>query len=158
MTCFRDRAEIYEPMLSNFQVTVSVWFPARLMVGFAASVNTRPVVLQVDASAVQSATVLYDEELRVPLAPVAFVQVAAFHVTSPATHVVAPATGGVKEAALPCTDTFSCFVAVPRTMLETVTDAPDAAVGFVMLVTLKLTPAGTVTVACSLTFAVSSVV
>src|SRR5688500_8318257 len=131
-------------MLSNFHVTTIVWFPDRRTVGFAPSVNTSPVVEHVETSASQFVTVLYAALLRVPVAPVAFVQVAAFHVTSPALHVVAPATGGVKDAAFACSDTLIWFVAAASTMLSTVTDAPVAAVPTPMFVTLNVTPAGTV--------------
>ena len=86
-------------MLSNFQVTASVWFPDRFTVFFAASVNVRPVVLQVAASESHVATSLYEELLSAPEAPVAFVQLAAFHVTSLADQVTAPPTGGVNAAA-----------------------------------------------------------
>src|SRR5688500_622440 len=126
-------------MLSNFHVTTIVWFPDRLTVGLAPRVNTSPVVEHVDTSGSQVVTVL-SALLRVPVAPVAFVQVAAFHVTSPALHVVAPATGGVKEAAFACSDTLMRFVAAASTMLSTVTDAPVAAVPAPMFVTLKVTP------------------
>ena len=86
-------------MLSNFQVTVSVWFPARFTLEFCASVNTNPVVEQVAASAVHVATELNALLLNVPLEPVAFVHAAAFHVTLLAVHVVPPPAGGVNDAA-----------------------------------------------------------
>jgi len=145
-------------MLSNFQVTTSVWLPARCTAGFAPSVNTSPVVEQSGVSAVHVATAVYAELLNVPAAPVAFVQVDAFQLTSPAPHVVDPTTGGVNDAAFACSDTRICLVAVARTMFCTITEAAVAAVDELTFVTLNVTPAGTVTLACSLTFAVSVVV
>ena len=100
----------------------------------------------------------YAALLNVPDAPVALVQVAAFHVTSAAPHVVPPTTGGVNDAAFASSETRICLVAVASTMFWTVTDAAVAAVLEVTLVTLNVTPAGTVTLACSLTVAVSVVV
>jgi hypothetical protein len=73
------------------------------------------------------------------------VQDAAFHDTSPAAHVVAPPTGGVKFAAFAWSDMRSCLVAVASTMLDTVTEAALDAVLAVMSFTVKVTPAGTVT-------------
>jgi hypothetical protein len=145
-------------MLSTFHVTDSVWFPERWTVVLAASVNTRLAVEHVAASAVHVATALNDEEFSVPDDPVAFVQVAAFHVTSLADHVVAPTTGGVNELAAAWTETLSCFVAVANTMLSTVTDAAGAAVLLETFPTRKVTDAGTMTRACSLTFAVRIVI
>ena len=43
-------------MLSNFQVTESVWLPDRFTLLFAARVNTRAVLLQLAVSASQVAT------------------------------------------------------------------------------------------------------
>lgn len=148
----------YVPMLSTFHVTVIVWLPERFTDGFAASVNVRPDVLQFAASAAQVATSLYDALLSVPAAPAAFVHDAAFQLTSPAAHVVAPPTGGVKDAAFACSDTLSCLLAVARTMFVMLTDAALALVDAATFVTLRLTPAGTLTAACSLTFAVRVVV
>src|SRR5215212_2385625 len=106
-------------MLSNFQVTTRVWLPARFTVLFAARLNTKALVEQSAASAAQVATVLYAALLNVPSAPVALVHAAAFQVTSLADQVTAPTTGGLKDAAFACRDTLNCFVAVARTMLET---------------------------------------
>lgn len=103
-------------MLSNFQVTTSVWSPARFTVDLEARVKTSPVVEQLPASASHVPTAPYAELLSVPDAPVALVHVAAFHVTSLADQVVAPTTGGVNDAAFACTDTLSCFVDVASTM------------------------------------------
>ncbi len=126
--------------------------------GLAASVNTKPVVEHVEASAVQVATVLNADELKVPEDPVALVHVAAFHVTSDADQVVAPPTGGVNELAAAWSEILNCFVAVASTMRSTVTDAADAAVLLDTSVTRNVTVAGTITLACSLTVAVSVVV
>jgi hypothetical protein len=101
-------------MLSNFQTMESVWLWARFTVALAPKVNTRPEVLHDAASALQVATSLKVLLLRVPAAPVALSHVAEFQVTSEADHVVAPATGGVKDAAAACTEILSCLVAVAR--------------------------------------------
>ena len=114
-------------------------------------------MLQVAASAAQVATALYALLLSVPAAPVALVQVAAFHLTSPADHVAEP-PGAVNPGVSACTDTFNCLVAVASTMFEMVTAAPDAVVEPVTSFTLNVTPDGKVTRACSLTTAVSTVV
>src|SRR6187401_2543629 len=134
-------------MASTFQRTVSWWLPERCTVGFAPSVKTSPVVLQLAASAAQVATALYALLLRVPAEPEALVQVAALHVTSPADHVVEP-PGAVNAAASACTDTFNCLVAVASTMFEMVTAAGDAMVDPVMSLTVNVTPDGKVTRAC----------
>src|SRR5215207_9301580 len=143
-------------MLSNFQVTVSWWFPDRFTVFLAPRVKTRAFVEQSAASAAQVATALYDELLKVPRAPVALVHAAAFHVTSLADQVVAP-PGAVNVAAFAWSETLNCFVAVASTMPDTLTDAAVAAVAEPTSATLKVTPEGTVTRACSLTFAVNVV-
>src|SRR5688572_5211650 len=145
-------------MLSNFQVTDNVWLPDRCTPVLAASVKTRPVVEHADAFASHVDTCWKLTFDSVPAAPVAFVQVAAFHDTSAAAHVVAPTTGGVNAAAADCTETRSCLVAVARTMLLTVMLAALAAVLAPTLVTLNVTVDGTVTRACSLTVAVNVVV
>jgi hypothetical protein len=145
----------YEPIDSNFQVTVSVWLPERVTVVFGASVKTTLLLEQDVTSAAQMATVLYAELLSVPVLPTAFAQVAAFQLTSPAAQVGPP--GEVKVEALACRETRSCLLAVARTMLLTVTAADGAAVLDATLTTLKLTFAGTVTRACSLTLAVKVV-
>ncbi len=66
--------------------------------------------------------------------------------------------GGVNVAALACSETFSCLVAVASTMLLTVTDAALAARGSSDVGDRECDTRGTVTVACSLTVAVSVVV
>ena len=81
-----------------------------------------------------------------------------FQLTSPAAQVVASATEGVNDAAPACSEILSCLVAVASTMVSTVTFAAPAAVFAATLVTLNVTPAGTVTCACSLTLAVRVVV
>jgi hypothetical protein len=145
-------------MLSNFHRTTSECVPDRWTVVFAASVKTSPLVEQAVASAVQVATVVYAALLRVPLDPVALVQVAAFQLTSLADHVVAPPTGGVNDAALACRDTLSCFAADAVTIWSMVTVAALAVVLTPMLVTLNVIPDGTTTRACSLTVADTVVV
>src|SRR5450759_1389475 len=140
-------------MLSNFQITVREWFPDRLTVVFAPKVKTRPAVEQLAAFAAQVATVLNMPLANVPDPPVAFVHVAAFHVTSPALQVAAPVSGGGNEAAPASIEIFNCLVEVASTMLPTVTLAALAAVLEAISVTGKAMLAGTVTCACSLTFA-----
>ena len=103
-------------MLSIFQVTSSVCAPDLLMAGLAASENTRPVDEQDAALAVHVATVVKAELLSVPAAPAAAVHAAAFHETSPAVHVAAPVTGGVKEDAAARTERRNCFVADASTI------------------------------------------
>src|ERR1700746_99777 len=110
-------------MLSNFQVIDSVWLPEIVTVGFAARVRMSPVVLHAAVPAAQVATWLKAELLKVPEAPVALLQVAAFQLTSVALQVVAPTDGGVKEAAPALTEIFSCLVAVASTIVLTLTDA-----------------------------------
>jgi hypothetical protein len=148
----------YEPMLSTFQVTTIVWFPERTTVGLAPSVKTSPVVEQSAAFASHVAICVNAEELSVPAAPVARVQVAAFQEMSPAAHVVAPTTGGVNAAAPAWTETFSCLVAVASTIRSIVTLAELAVVLRETFATANDTLAGTMTRACSLTVAVNSVV
>ena len=145
-------------MLSNFQVTVSVWLPEICTVVLAASVRTSAVVEHVATPAVQTATGVNEALLSVPVDPVAFVQVAAFQVTSDAAQVVAPTEGGVKFSAFASSETLNCLVAVASTIRSTVTDALLAAVAVLTLVTANVIPAGTITLACSLTVAVSVVV
>ncbi len=144
---------VYDPMLSNFQVTVSVCVPARFTVGFAPSVNTRPVVEQSVVSALHVATELKAAALRLPEAPVPFDQLAAFHVTSEADQVVPEPPGAVNEAAFAWSDTRSCLVADASTIWSIVTAAADALVALATSLTVKTTVAGTITRACSLTVA-----
>ena len=148
----------YEPMLSIFQVTTSVWLPARCTVDFGPSVKTSVVVEQSAAFGSQVAISVNDEALNTPVIPVARVQVAAFQDTSPADHVVAPTAGGVNDAAAAWTEILSCFVAVASTIRSTVTLTALAGVPLPTLVTANDTLAGTITRACSLTVAVRSVV
>ncbi len=150
-------------MLSNFQVTTSVWPPERLTVDFEASENDRPLVEHEETSASHVATSTKLLLLNVPLFRTAFTQAppppfGVDHDTSLADQVVAPATGGVNDAAAAMSDTLSCLLAVARTMLSTVTLTALADVFAFTFVTLKLTPAGTVILACSGTLAVSVVV
>ena len=127
------------------------------MLELAARVNARFAVLQAAASAVHVATVLYAELLSVPLAPVAFVHVAAFQVTAEAFQVTAP-DGCVNVAALACIEIFNCLVAVANTIDAALTETLLDAVARPTLFTVNDTPAGTVTAACSATVAVKVVV
>lgn len=131
-----------------------MWLPERFTELLEPSVKIKPVVEHEAASAAQVATSLYELLLNVPLEPVALVQVAAFHVMSDALHVVAETTDGVKLEPAAWTETLSCLAADARTMLSIVTLALLAAVLALTLVTLNVTPAGTVTRACSETLAV----
>jgi hypothetical protein len=76
-----------------------------LTVRFGANVNVRSFVLQLAVSAVHCDTSLNPLSLRVPVAPVAFVHVAAFQLTSSGAHVASPGEGGVNEDASACSDT-----------------------------------------------------
>ena len=121
-----------------------MWAPERFTDAFAASVNVRPVVLQLDVSAAHVATGLYAVLLSVPAAPDAFVQDAAPHDTSPAAHVAAPLAGGVNVAASACSEMRSCLVALASTIFETVTDAAEDVVLPFTSFTANVTPLGTV--------------
>lgn len=152
-----------EPMLSNFQVTSSVWLPERRTVGFAASVNENPVVEHDAVSGAHVAAVTNTLLLSVPLLRVAFTHArgplaGADHETSSAAQVAAAPTGGVNDGALAMSEILSCLVAVPSTMFCTVIEALFAVVDVATLVTSNVTLAGSVTLACSLTFAVNVVV
>src|SRR5438067_11603425 len=104
-------------MLSNFQVTTSVWAPARATVAFAPSVNTRFVELH-ELLAAQVAISLKALLLNVPDAPAPlFDHVAAFHVTSPTPQVVPPPVGAVKLAAFPCNEILSECPSTSTTLL-----------------------------------------
>src|SRR5829696_5240137 len=111
------------------------------MLLFAASVKTRFEVLQEATSAVHVATALYAELLRLPDAPVAFVHVDAFQVTSDALYVAEP-LGWVNVAAFACNEILSVLVADERTMPLAVMLTPLAAVAVLMSLTLNVTPAG----------------
>ncbi len=86
---------------------------------FAASVNSRAVVLHDATSAAQVATWLIRRLRSVPDAPSAFVKLAAPQETSPADQVVAPFTEGVNDAAFACSEILSCLLALASTMLLT---------------------------------------
>lgn len=151
-------------MLSIFQVTVSTCPPDRLTPVRGESENENLVIEQDEASGSQVATVLYALLLRVPATPVAFCHWLGppwgplVQDTSPAVHVVAPATGGVNAEALAISEIRSCLVADPRTMFCTATGTSDDEVVAAMFETENTIAAGTVTRACSTTVAVKFVV
>ena len=150
-------------MLSNRQVTVSVCAPERFTVGFAASVNGSLAIEQEVASGSHVATVLKATPLKVPALPIAFCHALgpppgpAVQLTSLADQVVAPATGGVNDAALPLSEILNCFVAVPSTMFWTAIATLLCVVEALTSLTLNEMLAGTVTRACSATAAVKVV-
>ncbi len=130
---------------------------------FAASRKDNPVVEHEPASAVHVATsakapLLKELLKRTPLTHEPPPPFGVVHETSVADQVVAPLTDGVKDAAFAISEILSCLVAVASTMFATVMLASLAVVSAVTLVTLNAMAAGTVTVACSLTLAVSVVV
>src|SRR3984893_2260525 len=86
----------------------------------------------------------------------AFENATASQLTSLDAHVVPPATDGVNDKLPATTEICSCLVADARVMLVTVTAAAALVIAAVF-VTLNVTLAGTVILACSLTFAVSVV-
>ncbi len=150
-------------MLSNFQVTTSVWAPERLTLEFAASVKAKPVVEHDATSALQVAATTKTLLLSVALLRAAFTHAlgppaGVLHETLLADHVVAPPTGGVKDAAFAMSEILSCLVAVASTMFCTLMVALLAVVLAATFVTLNVTPAGRVTFAWSLTLAVRVVV
>src|SRR3984893_9737314 len=86
----------------------------------------------------------------------AFENATASQLTSLDAHVVPPATDGVNDKLPATTEICSCLVADARVMLVTVTAAAALVIAAVF-VTLNVTLAGTVILACSLTLAVRSV-
>jgi len=138
-------------MLSTFQATTSMCVPERCTVVFGPSVKRSAVVEQTEAPGSHVAIVLKIVLLNVPARPAAVFHVAAFHDTSLAVQVVAPATGGVNVAAFAFNESRSCLVADDSTIWSIVTAAAIAAVATPTFVTLNVMPAGTATLACSLT-------
>jgi len=77
-------------MLSTFQVITRAWFPERVTAELAARVKSRFAVEHDVAPPLDVATSLKLAFERAPAAPVAFVHVAAFQLTSAGAQVALP--------------------------------------------------------------------